>query len=114
MHSGRILVVAPDHDLRHSLTFALEAYGYCVVAETAWPQGADHFDCIVLDEHAMTQPWARQQAFFAGRGPIVLLAYSEAARSQMGFDCVLAMPLKGEAVVEAVVAVMARPGAAPQ
>lgn len=114
MHSGRVLVVAPDHDLRHSLTFALAAYGYSVVAKEAWPgePEPERFDCVVLDEHVMSAPSVRPRALFSVQGPIVLLAYSDAARTQMWFDTVLAMPLKGEAVVEAVVAVMARHGAA--
>lgn len=116
MHSGRILVVAPDHDLRQSLAFALAAYGYSVVAEEAWPRepGTERFDCVILDEHVLSEPSIRPRALFSVRGPIVLLAYSDAALSQGWFDTILAMPLKGEAVVEAVVAVMARRGAVPK
>lgn len=116
MHSGRVLVVAPDHDLRHSLAFALDAYGYSVVAEEAWPRepGAERFDCVILDEHVLSEPAVRPHGLFAVRGPIVLLAYSGAALSQGWFDTILAMPLKGEAVVEAVVAVMARHSALPK
>ena len=109
MHSGRILVVAPDDDLRRSLTFALAAYGYKVTAEPAWPENAtaDAFDCIVLDEHILSKFSTPSPALLSGRRPVLLLAYSEEALTNATVTGVIAMPLKGEAVMQAVEAAIA-------
>lgn len=53
---SRVLIVAPEPDLRRSLQFALEADGHAVSsysgivnrAEFEWP-----FDCTILDGHAV-------------------------------------------------------------
>jgi DNA-binding response OmpR family regulator len=107
MHSGRILVVAPDNDLRRSLTFALAAYGYTVTAEQVWPGSAmaDAFDCIVLDEHVLPKS-TLSPALMSSRRPVLLLAYSEEALANDAVTGVIAMPLKGEAVMQAVEAAM--------
>ena len=109
MHSGRILVVAPDNDLRRSLTFALAAYGYAVTAEQAWPGNAtaDAFDCIVLDEHVLSKSSELSSALLSGRRPVLLLAYTEEALANAAVTGVIAMPLKGEAVMQAVEAAIA-------
>jgi CheY-like chemotaxis protein len=109
MHSGRILVVAPDDDLRRSLTFALEAYGYAVTTEQAWPENAaaDAFDCIVVDEHVLSKSAALSAGPLHGRRPVLLLAYSEGALANAAVTGVIAMPLKGEAVPQAVAAAIA-------
>ena len=102
MHSGRILVVAPNDDLRRSVTFALAAYGYAVTAEALWSdRDLYRFDCIVLDENALAG-LAPVEPISAARRPILLLAYSEIALASTLFDRVIAMPLKGEAVIQAV------------
>jgi hypothetical protein len=109
MHSGRILVVAPDDDLRRSLTFALAAYGYTVVAEQAWPGDAtaDACDCIVLDEQVLSKSSTLPPALLSGPRPVLLLAYSEDALANEAVTGVIAMPLKGEAVPQAVAAAIA-------
>ena len=68
MHSGRILVVEPDDDLRRSLTFVLAAYGYTVVADQGWPADAisGAFDCIVLDEQVMSKSSALPRVLLSG------------------------------------------------
>lgn len=105
MHSDRILVVAPDDDLRRSLTFALAAYGYAVTAQQAWPghAAADAFDCIVLDERALPNASPPSPV----RRPVLLLAYSADALANDSVTGVIAMPLKGEAVMQAVEAALA-------
>lgn len=109
MHSGRVLVVAPDHDLRRALTFALSAYGYTVTSESAWSRlsDTDGYDCIVLDAHALSRPDVAPPAMLSDLGPIVLLAYSEGALSNRWVDAIVAMPLRGEAVIQAVSALIA-------
>ena len=105
MHPGRILVVARDDDLRRSLTFALAAYGYAVTAEPSWPGDAtaDAFDCIVLDEQVLS----KSPVLSPAHRPVLLLAYSEEARANGVVTGVIAMPLKGEAVPQAVAAAIA-------
>lgn len=108
MDSGRILVVAPDNDLRRSLTFALAAYGYAVTAQESWPDNvADIFDCTVLDEHVMDKATTLSPALLSARRPVLLLAYSEEALANRAVTEVIAMPLKGEAVIQAVAAAIA-------
>lgn len=106
MHIGRILVVALDDDLRRSLTFALAAYGHTVVAERQWPEeiAAEAFDCVVLDEPALSELSAKASV---AAPPVLLLAYSEAAKSSTLVAGTIAMPLKGEAVIQAVAAAIA-------
>lgn len=106
MHVGRVLLVAPDDDLRRSLTFALAAYGYTVVAEQQWPgeEQADGFDCVVLDEKALSGLSIGAAAI---KRPVLLLAYSETAKSNAIVAGTIAMPLKGEAVIQAVAAALA-------
>lgn len=109
MHSGRILLVAPDDDLRRSLTFALAAYGYAVTAEQAWPEAATAaaFDCIVLDERVLSKSSALSPALLSEHQPVLLLAYSEGGLANAAVTGVIAMPLKGEAVPQAVAAAIA-------
>lgn len=112
MHSGRILVVEPDDDLRRSLTFVLAAYGYTVVADQGWPADAisGAFDCIVLDEQVMSKSSALPRVLLSGWPPVLLLAYSEGALANEAVTGVIAMPLKGEAVPQAVEAAIGRNG----
>ena len=56
MASGRILIVAPNNDLRESLAFALEAEGYEVSLSSELPDlswvSKQGFDATVLDQTA--------------------------------------------------------------
>jgi DNA-binding response OmpR family regulator len=75
-----LLVVAPDHDIRRSITFALEAEGYFVSATNsiaAVPTDArSRFDCTVLDQLALNGPVQESIAFCTRLRPVVLLAAS--------------------------------------
>lgn len=112
MHSGRILVVEPDDDLRRSLTFALATYGYTVIADQGWPADAtsDAFDCIVLDEQVLSKSSTLPPTLLSGWPPVLLLAYSAGALANEAVTAVIAMPLKGEAVPQAVAAAIGRNG----
>ena len=114
MNSGRVLVVASDDDLRRSVTFALVAYGYTVTAEARWPltrESAD-FDCAVVDERALAMRPTAALPVRGKRAPLLLLAYSPEARANLEVSGVIAMPLNGESVIQAVAAALA-PGHAP-
>ena len=112
MHSGRILVVEPDDDLRRSLTFALAAYGYTVIADQGWPADAtsDAFDCIVLDEQVLSKSSTLPPTLLSGWPPVLLLAYPAGTLANEAVTAVIAMPLKGEAVPQAVAAAIGRNG----
>lgn len=110
MNSGHILVVALDDDLRRSVTFALSAYGYAVTAARNWAdifQGGE-FDCLVVDEPALAD---KATPYLQGHKPVLLLAYSAAALANAAVTGVIAMPLTGEAVIQAVAAATAPAGA---
>lgn len=112
MHSGRILVVEPDDDLRRSLTFVLAAYGYTVIADQGWPADAtsDAFDCNVLDEQVLSKSSTLPPTLLSGWPPVLLLAYSAGALANEAVTAVIAMPLKGKAVPQAVAAAIGRNG----
>jgi CheY-like chemotaxis protein len=77
MAPARVLVVAPNHDLRQSLAFALEVEGYNVVATDVLPNGAlvgPRYDCTVVDQRALTGPRHESIAFCIRSHPVVLLA----------------------------------------
>jgi CheY-like chemotaxis protein len=73
----RVLVIAPDLDLRRSLQFALEAEGYAVTWRTSIAAMAAlprDFDCTVIDHHALGNDKSVAQAFLRAFEPSILLA----------------------------------------
>ena len=78
MAIGRLLIVAPDADLRASLVFALEAEGFEVTAREDVPNLAwmnqRRFDCTVLDQKALTGEAYEAIAFCIKAHPVVLFA----------------------------------------
>lgn len=78
MAAGRILVVAPDGDLRRSLGFALEAEGYDVTLRADLPDHSwvsrESFDATVLDQRALTGAAYQSIAFCVKAHPVILLA----------------------------------------
>lgn len=77
MLAGRLLVVAPDDDLRHSLVFALEAEGFEVTDRAAIPPPiwieSNRFDCTVLDQKAAHGETYEAIVFCIRAVPVVLL-----------------------------------------
>jgi hypothetical protein len=78
MAVGRLLIVAPDADLRASLIFALEAEGFEVIAREDLPTLAwmnqRRFDCTVLDQKALNGEAYEAIAFCIKAHPVVLFA----------------------------------------
>ena len=74
--SRRLLIVAPDADLRRSLEFMLEAEGHEVVAHAAlWDaELTQKFDCTIVDHRAIAPPYAAVIAFCRQAAPVILLA----------------------------------------
>lgn len=110
MASGRILVIAPDIDLRRSLAFALEAEGYEVSLAGELPDhaalAARRFDATVLDQKALTGPDYLDIAFCIKARPVVLLAATPRAWLVEWVAEIVEMPVIGNAVAKAVRAVV--------
>jgi hypothetical protein len=78
MSLGRLLLVAPDTDLRRSLAFALEVEGFALTEcdtppSPAWLQ-ANRFGCTIVDQKAFTGEQYEAIAFCIKAHPVVLLA----------------------------------------
>ena len=99
----RILVVAPDLDLRRSLDFALGAEGYAVTsrASIAAPEITHDFDCTVVDHHALGDDKPVAQAFLRAFAPSILLANKAHEFSAIAFRTVL-KPHLGPALIAAI------------
>lgn len=98
MQSSRVLVVAPDADLRDSLCFALRTHGYIVASQAGFgaaPDASD-YDCVVVHEKAL----AEHNSMPSGES-VLLLSYSAEHRQQIETN-VLRMPIMGNELVEAV------------
>ncbi len=106
MAPGRILVIAPNSDLRASLAFALEAEGYYVTANEALPDpswvASQGFDCTVLDQKALTGPEHESIAFCVKARPVVLLAARPFAWLVEWVSQIVEMPAIGNSMSTAV------------
>jgi hypothetical protein len=78
MPSGRLLLVAPETELRRSLAFSLETEGYSIVLRDAPPARSwlaqNRFDCAVVDQKALMGEAYESIAFCIKAHPVVLLA----------------------------------------
>ena len=104
MVQGRILVIAPNSDLRRSMAFALEVEGYVVTTHAAIP-GSDAsrgYDCVVLDHKAAAGAREATLQFCRSSWPVLLLAGTpQRWLSDEVFD-VVQTPLSGDALLQAV------------
>jgi len=101
---SRILVIAPDSDLRRSLEFALLAEGHEVTwqASIGTHEMPSRFDCTILDHHAVGKDMARGVAFCQAFGPVILLVnFVPHPLSPWAFATVQ-KPLLGQALLTAV------------
>lgn len=103
MPSGRLLIVAPDVDLRRSLEFLLEAEGHVVVS-CAGIAGVDtsNFDCTILDHRAILAPHGEMMAFCRKARPVILLAGSPLTWLTEEIFRVVQKPLLGQPLIAAV------------
>lgn len=99
----RILVVAPNTGLRHSLQFALESEGYEVVAaDSLAASPANGAAVTVIDHHALGKDHDAAIAFVTAHKPVVLLANAKAhALSPWAFRTVM-KPMLGDSLSGAV------------
>lgn len=102
-----ILVVAPDHGLRRSLVFVLEADGFDVTSHASLDDAlAAPLDqavvCAIVDEDATrTLPASLQSLQRLGR-PVVLLAAAPAIASEIMGLTILPKPFLGVSLIKAV------------
>ena len=108
-----VLVVAPDHDLRRSVEFALEAEQFAVESYSQLPAAiaspaATTSNCAVVDEDAiLNQMLAGWQALARLDKPVVLLVDQLRTVPDLAFLQVLAKPLLGDRLIEMVGRAMA-------
>ena len=104
MATGRLLIIAPDDDLRRSLAFALEAEGYAIaayarIADAPEPEG---YDCTVLDHRATSGSANDVLEFCRHARPVVLLAGTPLPWLDGHVFRVVQKPLLGEPLSRAV------------
>jgi len=77
MSSGRLLLVAPDTELRRSVAYILEVEGYSLTVRDAPPSRAwlqvNRFECTIVDQKAFTGEQYEAIAFCIKAHPVVLL-----------------------------------------
>jgi DNA-binding response OmpR family regulator len=110
MHPARILVVAPEGDLRQSLRFALEAEHFEVTwrASIGAKQMPSDYDCTVLDHNALGEDIAAARVFAFAFDPVILLANQPHELSASVFRTVL-KPHLGAPLIDAVRDALTRP-----
>ena len=108
MSCGRVLLIVRDSDLRRSISFSLETHGYEVVALQRWAgePAPSEFACIVFDDGAMMKAEDSTWLLEASTSPLILMTYGDGHEMHLELSAVVPMPLKGEAVPEAVASVM--------
>lgn len=103
MPSGRLLIVAPDVDLRRSLEFLLEAEGHVAISRAEFG-GIDSstFECTILDHRAIVGPQEGMLAFCRRARPVILLAGSPVPWLTEEVFRVVQKPLLGQPLIAAV------------
>jgi FixJ family two-component response regulator len=105
----RLLIVAPDMDLRRSLEFMLEADGYQVVSYPAIGAvpSQERFDCTILDHRAIAPPIETVIAFCRVAIPVVLLAGTPVPWLEEMVFCLVQKPLLGSPLLAAIESALA-------
>lgn len=106
MAAGRILVIAPELDMRDSLQFVLEAEGYEVTPRPRidfdGPQGDGAYDVTVIDHRALAGPHNRAITYCESHAPVVLLSSRPIPWLMEHVAHHVEKPVAGDAVVSAV------------
>jgi len=100
----RILLVAPDSDLRKSLEFALRAEGYEVTsrASIGARERPGAYDCTVIDHHALGNNRAVAAEFCIIFAPVILLTNHRNHPLSPWVSRTVLKPLLGAALIGAV------------
>tara|TARA_R110002124_G_scaffold114535_54_gene269776 strand:- start:1211 stop:1591 length:381 start_codon:yes stop_codon:yes gene_type:complete len=112
----RLLVVAPDIDLRRSLEFMLKADGYEVVSYPAIGavKSLEHFDCTILDHRAIAPPMETVLSFCRDAIPVVLLAGLPLPWLDEVVFCLVHKPLLGNSLIAAIESALAATSPPPK
>ena len=106
MPAGRLLLVAPETDLRRSLVFALETEGFSVTLRDAPPAlswfAQNRFDCTIVDQKVLTGALHESIAFCIKAHPVVLLAAQPHPGLLQWVTRNIDLPLDGSDVTSAV------------
>lgn len=108
--TSRILVIAPENDLKRSLRFALEAELFDVTWRAsigARPTPGD-YACTIIDHHALGEDAGAARRFVDAFAPVILLANGPHELSPFVFYTVL-KPHLGAPLISAVHDAIARP-----
>lgn len=110
MSSQRILVVAPENDLLHSISFALEAENFYVTWHVSISANAtpEQHDCTIVDHHALGGDAAAAKAFALAFAPVILLANDKHELSPFVFRT-LVKPHLGPSLIQAIHEALAPP-----
>ena len=104
---AQVIVVTPDADFRHSLTFILESGGVGVLPFGALdpafgsPQ-TRHVGCAVVDDEAVHDWQYAQELFLSFRRPVILLMDQYRPPPGVLYARCLAKPFLGEPLLQAV------------
>lgn len=111
MANGRILVIAPQLDMRRSLEFVLDAEGFDVTSRSridfSTPAASSRFDCIVLDHQALAGPHEQVIDFCAKAAPVVLVSSKPIDWLSGSVKDLVEKPVMGGAIVSSVRRVLA-------
>ena len=106
MAAGRILVIAPELDMRDSLQFVLEAEGYEVTQRPRidfdGPLADTSYDVTVIDHRALAGPEHRAIQYCDSHGPVVLLSSRPISWLMEHVAQHVEKPVVGDSVVAAV------------
>lgn len=102
--SAKLLIAAPDVDLRQSLAFAFEVEGLVVQTCDRWPDARSQqpWDVLVIDEAALAKGF-RDDGRLAAFGPkLVLLGEPPDRRMKLAEPTVIAKPLLDSTLLDTV------------
>jgi hypothetical protein len=108
---AKVLVVAPNADLRHSLAFMLSAEGFNVESRSAWQTG-DDVGCnqaMVADHGGFPKRLVDNGALDSLGGRLVVLASSPVLPPALQNATLIRKPLQAEELVSALRSALARP-----
>lgn len=104
-----VLVVAPDDDMRRSLTFLLSAEGYFVFGAERWPsrEPVGHLDAVVIDvvviDHgAFDKPFSDDGRLLALGGRVIVLTSRGGRMPPLPQAAVIRKPLLDRNLLDAV------------
>jgi len=72
---GTVLLLAPESDLRRSLTFMLSAEGFTVETGARWPHGREpgQVQAVIIDDAIIDKDFRRDEALQALGSKVVVL-----------------------------------------